>query len=108
MLSATLILFVTWMWFKSGLSIWCLVFAWVLWLLDDFYFIGDLRMKKAEYRTPSRKDGKAWDFKWLLEESKWYAIKTNRKEKKFLKDSLTRSYRRKQRQGKLDAEQEQE
>lgn len=71
-------------------------------------FIGDLRMKKAEYRTPSRKDGKAWDFKWLLEESKWYAIKTNRKEKKFLKDSLTRSYRRKQRQGKLDAEQEQE
>lgn len=106
MLSATLILFVTWMWFKSGLSIWCLVFAWVLWLLDDF--IGDLRMKKAEYRTPSRKDGKAWDFKWLLEESKWYAIKTNRKEKKFLKDSLTRSYRRKQRQGKLDAEQEQE
>lgn len=75
MLSATLILFVTWMWFKSGLSIWCLVFAWVL---------------------------------WLLEESKWYAIKTNRKEKKFLKDSLTRSYRRKQKQGKLDAEQEQE
>lgn len=28
--------------------------------------------------------------------------------KKWIKDSLTRSYRRKQKQGKLDAEQEQE
>lgn len=65
-------------------------------------------MKKAEYRTPSRRGGKAWYFKWLLEESKWRAIKRNRKEKKYLKDSLTRSYRRNRKQEKLDAEQEQE
>ena len=65
-------------------------------------------MRKAEYKNPSRSDGKAWDVKWLLEESFWYAIKRNRKEKKFLKSYLTRSYRRKQKQRKLDAEQEQE
>ena len=55
-------------------------------------------MKKAQYKKT--KSGKSWDFE--------YCLIANSKRKKWIKDSLTRSYRRKQKQGKLDAEQEQE
>lgn len=63
-------------------------------------------MKKAQYKKT--KSGKSWDFEWQLAERRWYCLIANSKRKKWIKDSLTRSYRRKQRQGKLDAEQEQE
>lgn len=63
-------------------------------------------MKKAQYKKT--KGGKSWDFEWQLAECRWYCLIANSKRKKWIKDSLTRSYRRKQKQGKLDAEQEQE
>lgn len=63
-------------------------------------------MKKAQYKKT--KSGKSWDFEWQLAECRWYCLIANYKRKKWIKDSLTRSYRRKQKQGKLDAEQEQE
>lgn len=63
-------------------------------------------MKKAQYKKT--KSGKSWDFEWQLAECRWYCLIANSKRKKWIKDSLTRSYRRKQRQRKLDAEQEQE
>lgn len=61
-------------------------------------------MKKAEYKKSQK--GKMWDIKWLLVESSWKAIITNRKQKKYLKDTLTRNYRRKQKQEKIDADEE--
>lgn len=63
-------------------------------------------MKKAQYKKT--KSGKSWDFEWQLAECRWYCLIANSKRKKWIKDSLTRSYRRKQKQGELDAEQEQE
>lgn len=63
-------------------------------------------MKKAQYKKT--KSGKSWDFEWQLAECRWYCLVANSKRKKWIKDSLTRSYRRKQKQRKLDAEQEQE
>lgn len=63
-------------------------------------------MKKAQYKKT--KSGKSWDFEWQLAGCRWYCLIANSKRKKWIKDSLTRSYRRKQKQGKLDAEQEQE
>lgn len=63
-------------------------------------------MKKAQYKKT--KSGKSWDFEWQLAECRWYCLIANSKRKKWIKDSLTRSYRRKQKQRKLDAEQEQE
>lgn len=63
-------------------------------------------MKKAQYKKT--KSGKSWDFEWQLAECRWYCLIANSKRKKWIKDSLTRSYRRKQRRRKLDAEQEQE
>lgn len=63
-------------------------------------------MKKAQYKKT--KSGKSWDFEWQLAECRWHCLIANSKRKKWIKDSLTRSYRRKQRQRKLDAEQEQE
>lgn len=67
-----------------------------------------MNMKKSQYKKSGHGDGKMLDLKWLLEESRWCCTKSSRKEKKRLKDSLTRSYRRKRKQEKLDAEQEQE
>ena len=61
-------------------------------------------MKKAQYKKTN--GGKAWDFEWLLAECRWPAIIANSKKKKWLKDSLTRNYRRKQKQEKLDADEE--
>ena len=69
---------------------------------------GRITMIKSQYKKSGHDDGKMLDLKWLLEESRWCCTKSSRKEKKRLKDLLTRSYRRKQKQGKLDAEQEQE
>lgn len=63
-------------------------------------------MKKAQYKKT--KSGKSWDFEWQLAECRWYCLIANSKRKKWIKDSLTRSYRRKKKQRKLDAEQEQE
>ena len=63
-------------------------------------------MKKAQHKKT--RNGKACDFEWQLTECHWYGLIANSKRKKWIKDSLTRSYRRKQKQGKLDAEQEQE
>lgn len=63
-------------------------------------------MKKAQYKKT--KSGKSWDFEWQLAECRWYCLIANSKRKKWIKDSLTRSYRRKQKQRELDAEQEQE
>lgn len=63
-------------------------------------------MKKAQYKKT--KDGKSWDFEWQLAECRWFCLIANSKRKKWIKDSLTRSYRRKQKQRELNAEQEQE
>lgn len=63
-------------------------------------------MKKAQYKKT--KSGKSWDFEWQLAECRWFCLIANSKRKKWIKDSLTRSYRRKQKQRKLNAEQEQE
>jgi hypothetical protein len=63
-------------------------------------------MKKAQYKKT--KGGKSCDFEWQLAECRWYGLIANSKRKKWIKDSLTRSYRRKQKQEKLDAEQKQE
>lgn len=63
-------------------------------------------MKKAQYKKT--KGGKLWDFEWQLAECRWFCLIANSKRKKWIKDSLTRSYRRKQKQRKLNAEQEQE
>lgn len=63
-------------------------------------------MKKAQYRKT--RSGKSWDFEWRLAECRWFGLIANSKRKKWIKDSLTRSYRRKQKQRKLNAEQEQE
>ena len=65
-------------------------------------------MRKSQYKKSGHDDGKMLGLKWLLEESRWCCTKSSRKEKKRLKDSLTRSYRRKQKQREFDAEQEQE
>jgi hypothetical protein len=54
-------------------------------------------MKKAQYKKT--KSGKSWDFEWQLAECRWYCLIANSKRKKWIKDSLTRSYRRKQKQG---------
>ena len=69
---------------------------------------GRITMRKSQYKKSGHDDGKMLDLKWLLEESRWCCTKSSRKEKKRLKDSLTRSYRRKKKQREFDAEQEQE
>mgnify|MGYP007066903365 CR=1 FL=1 len=63
-------------------------------------------MKKAQHKKI--RNGKAWDFEWQLTECRRYGLIADSKLKKWVKDSLTRNYRRKQKQEKLDAEQEQE
>lgn len=50
-------------------------------------------MKKAQYKKT--KSGKSWDFEWQLAECRWYCLIANYKRKKWIKDSITRSYRRK-------------
>lgn len=59
-------------------------------------------MKKAQYKKT--KSGKSWDFEWQLTECRWFGLIANSKRKKWVKDSLTRNYRRKQKQEKLDAD----
>lgn len=61
-------------------------------------------MKKAQYEKT--RHGKAWDFEWQLAECRWFGLIANSKRKKWIKDSLTRKYRRKQKQEKLDADEE--
>lgn len=51
-------------------------------------------MKKSAHKKC--RDGKAWDFEWQLAECRWYGLIANSKRKKWIKDSLTRNYRRKQ------------
>ena len=55
-------------------------------------------MKKAQYKKT--KSGKSWDFEWQLTECRWFGLIANSKRKKWVKDSLTRNYRRKQKQEK--------
>lgn len=59
-------------------------------------------MKKSAHKKC--RDGKAWDFEWQLAECRWYGLIANSKRKKWIKDSLTRNYRRKQKREKFDAE----
>lgn len=61
-------------------------------------------MKKAQYKKT--KGGKSWDFEYQLAECRWFGLIANSKRKKWIKDSLTRSYRRKQKQEKPDADEE--
>lgn len=61
-------------------------------------------MKKAQYKKT--KSGKSWDFEWQLAECRWFGLIANSKRKKWVKDSLTRNYRRKQKQEKLDADED--
>lgn len=59
-------------------------------------------MKKSAHKK--RRDGKAWDFEWQLAECRWYGLIANSKRKKWIKNSLTRNYRRKQKREKFDTE----
>ena len=59
-------------------------------------------MKKSAHKK--RRDGKAWDFEWQLAECRWYGLIANSKRKKWIKDSLIRNYRRKQKREKFDTE----
>lgn len=61
-------------------------------------------MKKAQYKKS--RNGKALDFEWQLAECRWFGLIANSKRKKWIKDSLTRKYRRKQKQEKPDADEE--
>jgi hypothetical protein len=61
-------------------------------------------MKKAQYKKT--KSGKSWDFEWQLTECRWFGLIANSKRKKWVKDSLTRNYHRKQKQEKLDADED--
>lgn len=57
--------------------------------------------KKSAYKHPSRSDGKAWDTKFRLYESRWLC--TSIEHKKYMKEYLNRAYRRKTKQEKPDA-----
>lgn len=59
-------------------------------------------MKKAQYKKT--KSGKSWNFECQLAECRWFGLIASSKRKKWVKDSLTRNYRRKQKQEKLDAD----
>lgn len=59
-------------------------------------------MKKSAHKK--FRDGKAWDFEWQLAECRWYGLIANSKRKKWIKNSLTRNYRRKQKREKFDTE----
>lgn len=59
-------------------------------------------MKKSAHKKC--RDGKAWDLEWQLAECRWYGLIANSKRKKWIKDSLTRNYRRKQKREKFDTE----